>query len=92
MAIVVVPAPYRGPTGGLERVEAAGPTIGDCLLQVEARFPGFGPLVLDSQSGGVHRFVKLFLNGELLGRDAAVLARPVGSRDEIEVLAAIAGG
>lgn len=92
MAIVVVPAPYRGPTGGLERIETSSATIGACLQEVEARFPGFGPLVVDPQSGGVHRFVKLFLNGDLLGRDAAVLARPVGAGDEIEVLAAIAGG
>ncbi len=92
MAIVLVPAPYRGPTGGRERVETRGATIGACLEEVEALHPGFGPLVIDGATGHVHRFVKLFLNGELLGRTPADLARPVGAGDEIEVLSAIAGG
>lgn len=92
MPTVLVPAPYRGPTSGLDRVVTDGKTIGACLAEVEARHPGFGPLVIDAETGTVHRFVKLFLNGELLGRDAATLARPVGDADEIEVLSAIAGG
>ena len=40
--------------------------------------------------GEPHRFVRLFLNGDELGEGA--LATPVGPGDEIEVLAAIAGG
>lgn len=92
MAVVIVPAPYRGPTRGLERVETTGSTVGACLAEVEARFPGFADLVLDAQTGGVHRFVKLILNRSLLGREPSVLATPVAASDEIEVLAAIGGG
>lgn len=92
MAVVLIPAPYRGPTGGLDRVETRGATIGACLAEVEALHPGFGPLVVDAATGHAHRFVKLFLNGELLGRTPEDLARPVTERDEIEVLSAIAGG
>lgn len=92
MPIVVVPAPYRGPTGGRERIETTGATLGACLAEVEAQFPGLHPLVVDAQSGGIHRFVKLFLNRELLGREPAVLATVVAPADEIEILAAIGGG
>ena len=50
---------------------------------------GFGPLVFDG-AGRVQRFVKLFVNGDLV--DPEDVDRPVASGDEIEVLAAIAGG
>lgn len=92
MPIVVVPAPYRGPTGGRERIEVVGGTIGVCLAAVEALHPGFHPLVVDPQTGGIHRFVKLFLNRELLGREPAVLATAMAPADELEILAAIGGG
>ena len=92
MPIVLIPTAYRGPTQGESRVEVSAPTILACFDEIEARHPGFRDLVVDARSGGVHRFVKLFLNGELLGRDAEVLKKPVSENDEIEVLAAIAGG
>ena len=37
-----------------------------------------------------HRFVKLFVNGDEVARDGA--DAPVGAGDEVEILAAIAGG
>ena len=92
MPVVLIPTAYRGPTQGESRVAVSAPTILACFEAVEARHPGFRDLVVDARTGGVHRFVKLFLNGELLGREAGVLETPVSEADEIEVLAAIAGG
>ncbi|MCX5737952.1 MAG: MoaD/ThiS family protein [Proteobacteria bacterium] len=89
MPIVVIPPPYRGPTQGLERIEVAGRTVRDCIDAVDALYPGFGPQVLDA-SGQVHRFVKLFRNGDQLAGD--VLATAVAPGDQLEVIAAIAGG
>lgn len=92
MPVVLVPTAYRGPTHGESRIEVSGSTLIACFEEIEARHPGFRELVVDPQSGGLHRFVKLFLNGEELGRGSEVLETPVSGRDEIEVLAAIAGG
>ena len=89
MPQVVIPPPYRGPTLGQERIEASGGTVGECLEAVGKRFPGFHELIFDG-SGRVHKFVKLFVNGDEIER--AALATPVGSADEVEILAAIAGG
>jgi hypothetical protein len=89
VAVVLIPPPYRGPTAGLDRVPVSGATVGECLDAVEARHPGFRAMVVDD-AGRVHRFVKLFRNGDLLRGDA--LAEKVAADDEIEVLAAIAGG
>jgi len=89
MPSVVVPAPYRGPTEGRERVEVEGATVRQCLEQVGARHPGFSELVFDDD-GRIHRFVTLFVNGEEIGRDT--LDAAVGPADEVEILSAIAGG
>lgn len=89
MATVVIPPPYRGPTQGEERIEVAGRTVRDCIDAVDARYPGFRPMILDA-SGKVHRFVKLFRNGDQL--DGDVLAARIDDGDQLEVLAAIAGG
>jgi molybdopterin converting factor small subunit len=89
MPCVIVPPPYRGPTRGQQRIEVEGATVRECLEAVEHRFPGFVEQVLDGDDR-VHRFVSLFVNGEEIGREA--LDRPLAGADQVEILAAIAGG
>jgi len=91
MPVIQIPTVYRGHTRREPQIQVEGETIGTCLDAVDAVYPGFRELVVDA-SGQVHRFNKLFLNGELLGREPEVLATPVAAQDEIEVMAAIAGG
>ena len=88
-SLVRIPAPYRGPTQGEAQLSVDADTVRGCLEAVEHKFPGFLPQVLDEQ-GAVHRFVKLFLNGDLL--DPKRLDRKVAAGDELEIVAAIAGG
>ena len=89
MPQIEVPARYRVPTGGEAKIAIAGDTVRACLEAAEAKYPGFGELVLDG-SGELRRFVKLFVNGDPLERDA--LDSPVASDATISVLAAAAGG
>jgi len=89
MPTVIVPTAYRGPTFGVAEVEVDGRTIRACIEAVEAKYPGFGELVLDA-AGNVHRFVKLFLDGDPLSNSE--VDREVDPTARIEVLAAIAGG
>jgi molybdopterin converting factor small subunit len=70
-------------------IEVAGTSVRQCIEAVEAEFPGFGELVIDAR-GGLQKFVTLFINGDEIARDD--LDASVGSDDEVEVLAAIAGG
>jgi molybdopterin converting factor small subunit len=86
MPVVLIPPPYRGPTGGRDAVEVSGATVRECIEAVEAAHPGFAAQVF-APDGGPHKFVKLFVNGEQSPPEA-----PVGAGDEVEVLAAIAGG
>lgn len=91
MPIIQIPTIYRGHTRREASVQVSGATIAACLDEADAIFPGFRALVVDG-AGAVHKFNKLFVNGELLGREPAVLETPVAESDEIEVMAAIAGG
>ena len=89
MPVVVVPTAYRGPTKGDAEVIVSGDSVRACLLAVEEKYPGFLAQVLDADET-VHRFVRVFLNQELL--EDQVLETAVEDSDRIEILAAIAGG
>ena len=89
MPVVLVPTAYRGPTLGKAEISVEGETVISCLEAVDADFPGFLAQILDA-SGVVHRFVKLFVNGDSI--DPAVLSLELAPGDQLEVIAAIAGG
>jgi len=89
MPTVKVPPPYRGPTQGRASIEVAAESVRACIEAVEAEYPGFAELVLDP-AGRVQSFVTLFVNGEEIDRGAADTS--VGNDDQVEILAAIAGG
>jgi hypothetical protein len=92
MAVVLIPVIFRGPTHGEAKFDTPRATIRGCFDDVEERFPGLRELVIDPESGEIHRFVKVTLNGVLLARAPEILETPVSATDEIEVIAAIAGG
>jgi len=86
---VEVPPRYRGPTGGLAVIEVDADSVRSCIEAVEAEHPGFRELILDGE-GNIRRFVRLFVNGDALDRDA--LDAPVADADHVQFLAAVAGG
>lgn len=89
MPQVIVPPPYRGPTGGRDRIDVDGGTVSEVLDALGERFPGFAEQLFDGD-GRLHRFVNLFVNGDEIEREA--LDRALGPDDRVEILAAIAGG
>ena len=89
MPKVRIPPPYRGPTQGTAELSVEGASVLECLEAVERKFATFLPQVLD-EDGNVHRFVKLFKNGRHLRGE--VLAERLGADDDLEIVAAIAGG
>ena len=84
-----MPPPYQGPTQGVGRVEVAAESVRGAMLDMEERYPGFGPQIF-SDEGGLHRFVKIFCNGEAVTEGQLDVS--IGVNAEIEVVAAIAGG
>ncbi len=89
MPVLEVPSRYRVPTGGQARVDVAGTTIRECIVEMENRFPGFQELILDGR-GKQRRFVRLFLNGDAIERDALDAAIEQG--DTVTIMASAAGG
>ena len=89
MPQVNIPPAYRGTTKGESQVAVEGSTVADCIHAVEAVFPGFRDQVFDPE-GRVHRFVQLFINGVEIDRSA--IDTKLNPDDELEVLAAVAGG
>ena len=89
MPKVEVPPRYRGPTSGVSLIEVDADSVRTCIDAVEAQYPGFRELILDSE-GNLRRFVRLFVNGEAIDADAVDTA--VVDSDQIQILASAAGG
>lgn len=89
MPKVRIPPPYRGPTQGTAEIEVEGDHVLACLESVDRKFPGFLAQVIDDD-GNIHRFVKLFRNGDQLKGE--VLRERLAGNDDLEIVAAIAGG
>lgn len=89
MPKVEVPPRYRGPTNGLGLIEVDADSVRSSIEAVEVMHPGFRELILDND-GNLRRFVRLFLNGEAIDREA--VDSPVSASDHIQILAAVAGG
>jgi molybdopterin synthase sulfur carrier subunit len=91
MAVVVrIPTILRRYTGGEGFIEAVGGTIGEVLADLQDRFPGIGPRLVDGD-GGLNRFVGVFLGNDDV-RYLEGLETPVGDEAEITIIPAVSGG
>ena len=91
MSVVIrIPAPLRRVTGGQEKVEIEGETLGDALAVMEERFPGIKERLLD-ESGELRHFVNIYVNGEDVNFLQG-LKTVISAGDEVSIVPAVAGG
>ena len=91
MAVTVrIPTQLRTLTGGANRVEVTGGTVGEALEALEASHPGFAERLLDDQ-GQVRRYVNLFVDDDDI-RFEQGLATPIGDGQTLSIVPAVAGG
>jgi len=90
MTVVRIPPVLREQVGDRKQVDAAGDTVGALLDDLVGRHPGLREQLL-TDDGGLHRFVNVYLNGQDV-RYLQVLDTPVGERDTVIILPAMAGG
>jgi molybdopterin converting factor small subunit len=90
MTAVRLPPVLRQYAGDAKQVEASGATLAEVVDQLVTRHPGLREQLLTAD-GGLHRFVNVYLNGQDV-RYLAGLDTPVGERDTVIVLPAMAGG
>ena len=90
MSTVRLPSVLRQHAAGERAIEVDGSTIGDAVRALVGRQPALAEQLLNPE-GELHRFVNVYLNGQDV-RYLSGLETPVGDRDEIRLLPAIAGG
>jgi len=90
MAIVRIPTPLRKLTGGAEEVTASGKSVGELIGELEKKYPGIKERICDD-TGAVRRFVNIFVKDEDI-RFLQNLETPLGEKDEVSIVPAIAGG
>lgn len=90
MSTVRFPAVLRPSVGGAKELEVSGATVGEVIDALVELHPALFDQLLTSD-GELNRFVNVYLDGQdvryLAGRET-----PVGERDEIRLLPAMAGG
>ena len=89
MPTVSVPPPYRGPTRGEGEIPVDGASVRDCLDAVEKDYPGFLAQIFTAD-GGIHRFVKIFVNEEPVA--PGQLDERIEAGATVSIVAAIGGG
>ncbi len=91
MSITVrIPTPLRRLSDGQPTVDLTGTNIGDCINNLDARFPGFKERLCD-ESGALRPFVNVYVNGEDV-RFLQGLATQLKDGDEVSIVPAVAGG
>ena len=89
MPNVRIPTPLRPHTNGLDSVKAEGATVGEVLGHVAKEFPAFHERIFDGAE--LRRFVNVYVNDEDI-RYLDDLNTPVGEKDEVSIIPAVAGG
>jgi len=87
---VRIPTILRKYTDGEKQVEGNGATLAELFTDLDVRHPGLrGGLVDDS--GGLHRFVNVYVNDEDV-RFLGAVDTAVSDGDVVTILPAVAGG
>jgi molybdopterin converting factor small subunit len=90
MSTVFMPAVLRPAVGGVKSLELDGSTVGALVSALLERHPGLRGQLLTPE-GELNRFVNVYVNGQDV-RYLDGLSTPVGERDEVRLLPAMAGG
>ncbi len=90
MATVKVPPVLRPSVGGEKEVAADGGSVGEVLRTLVEQHPDTQSQLF-AEDGGLNRYVNVYLNDEDV-RVLDGLETPVGERDTLVILPAMAGG
>ena len=86
---IVIPAFLQPFTGGVNRAEVDGKTLGECFSQLMEQFPALREKMYAGKKT-LHKGINVFINGERA--DSKELARPVTDGDRIHIAYVTVGG
>jgi molybdopterin converting factor small subunit len=89
MSSVRIPPVLRAHTGGSREVTADGDTVGTVLDNLTEEYPGLREQLFEG--GTLQRYVNVYVNDEDI-QYLEKLATPVGPKDTVVILPAMAGG
>ncbi|MEW6270316.1 MAG: MoaD/ThiS family protein [Thermodesulfobacteriota bacterium] len=87
MALVFIPAQLRHLTGGRDRVDVAGATVGELVEAIDALHPGFGARVV--ADGELVPALAVSVDGDLVSGGLHETVRPAS---EVHFVPALGGG
>ncbi|MDG2303117.1 MAG: MoaD/ThiS family protein [Candidatus Binatia bacterium] len=87
MSTVYIPAPLRRLTGGIDRAEASGQTVGELIDDLEARFPGLRAAFVENGNLVPHLAVSV---DDVVA--SAGLDEPVAPESEVHFVPPLGGG
>jgi molybdopterin converting factor small subunit len=90
MATVKIPPVLRPSTSGEKEIDAAGENVGAVLNSLAEQHPATKDQLF-GDNGDLNRYVNVYLNDEDV-RVLEGLETPVGERDTLVILPAMAGG
>jgi sulfur-carrier protein len=90
VSAVWIPQVLRSAVGGQKQVELEGGTVRELVDALVAKFPALRQQLV-GENGDLNRFVNVYVNGQDV-RYLKGLDTPVGERDEVRLLPAMAGG
>ena len=85
-----VPGPLRRLTGGDSEVTVDGDTVSAALGDLDKRYPGFHDRLYEGD-GKLRQFINIYVDDSDI-RFSRGLDTPVGERDEVSIVPAVAGG
>jgi molybdopterin converting factor small subunit len=90
MSTVRIPPVLRANAGGAKQVEVTGGTVGEVLEALVGQYPSLREQLF-AGDGELNRFVNVYLDGQDV-RYLQEQSTPVGERDTVVILPAMAGG
>jgi molybdopterin synthase sulfur carrier subunit len=87
---VRVPGPLRRLTNGSAEVDVEGSTVSEVLTNLDNAYPGLRERIYDD-SGNLRQFINIYVNDSDI-RFEHGLDTPIGERDELSIVPAVAGG
>jgi molybdopterin synthase sulfur carrier subunit len=91
MATILLPAALRRLLDKpVTEFAVEAPTLGEALSALVKQYPELKPVLFDDRDG-LRRFVRIFVGGEPM-EELGGLAAPLRAKDEVVLLAPIAGG
>lgn len=90
MAQVTLPPTFQKWTNGTARLKISASNISELVMGLEKEYPDLKNKII-SDTHGLLRFVKIFLNGDDIGALDGVKTK-ISDKDKVKIILALAGG